>query len=64
MNRIFLIGGGGFAKQVIDIYKSRNFDIKGVFDNFKTGLFYRNVPIIGTIENIKNMIQTISNYII
>ena len=64
MSRIFLIGAGGFSKQVIDIYKSRNVNIMGIFDNFKSGLFYRNVPILGRIESIKNTIPKDENVFI
>lgn len=55
---IYLIGAGGHAKQVIDIFLSNNYFIFGAFDDKKPqGLFYRNVSIIGTITDIKTYIN-------
>ena len=51
---VYIICAGGHAKQVIDILIENNYEIRGVFDDHKKGIFYRNVPIIGTLRDIKN----------
>ncbi len=50
--RVFLVGAGGFSKQVIDAYLASNIQIAGIFDNFRTGEFYRNTRILGTVDTI------------
>ena len=64
INRVFLIGAGGFSKQVIDAYLSHNTKILGIFDNFRTGLFYKNIPIIGKINDIDNILKQKENIFI
>lgn len=54
MTNIYLLGGGGHCKQVIDILeKNDNFKIIGIFDDFKTkdDNFY-GYKIIDKIENV------------
>jgi acetyltransferase EpsM len=67
MNRlksVYLIGAGGFSKQVIDSYLSHNIKILGIFDNFRTGLFYKNIPIIGKIDMVDSIIKPKENVFI
>ncbi|QTF49045.1 putative WbbJ Acetyltransferase [Acanthamoeba polyphaga mimivirus] len=49
---VYLICAGGHAKQVIDIFLDNKIEIKGIFDDNKTGQFYRGTQIIGTISDI------------
>lgn len=56
MNRIFIIGAGGFSKQVIDAFKSSNYTISGIFDNFHKGSFYNDTKILGTLEDVSKII--------
>jgi sugar O-acyltransferase (sialic acid O-acetyltransferase NeuD family) len=64
INRVFLIGAGGFSKQVIDAYLSHNTKILGIFDDFKTGIFYKNIPILGKINMIDSIIKPNENIFI
>lgn len=52
-NKVFLICAGGHAKQVIDVFLHSGFIIEGVFDDIKTGTFYRNTKIVGTLSDLK-----------
>lgn len=52
MNKIYLIFAGGHAKQVIDIFIENQYEICGIFDDFKENDFYRNTKIIGKISDI------------
>jgi sugar O-acyltransferase (sialic acid O-acetyltransferase NeuD family) len=58
---VYLIGAGGFSKQVIDAYLSHNVKILGIFDNFRKGLFYKNIPILDSIDNIQNIVKSNEN---
>ena len=53
-NIVYIICTGGHAKQVIDIFLENGYDIKGAFDDNKTGNFYRNIPILGKIDLIED----------
>lgn len=67
MNRlksVYLIGAGGFSKQVIDSYLFYNIKILGIFDDFRTGLFYKNIPIIGKIDMVHSIIKPKENIFI
>lgn len=61
---VYLIGTGGHSKQIIDIYLENDYKILGAFDDFRTGLFYRNIPILGKIEEVENTISKDSNIFI
>jgi sugar O-acyltransferase (sialic acid O-acetyltransferase NeuD family) len=61
---VYLIGAGGFSKQVIDSYLSHNIKILGIFDDFRTGLFYKNIPIIGRIGAINSIVKPKENIFI
>ncbi len=61
---VYLIGTGGHSKQVIDIYLENGCKILGAFDDFKTGLFYRNIPILGKLEDVEYKISKDSNIFI
>jgi sugar O-acyltransferase (sialic acid O-acetyltransferase NeuD family) len=56
MNRVFIIGAGGFSKQVIDTFKSSNYLICGIFDDFRKDEFYKNTKILGKIEDINKIV--------
>jgi sugar O-acyltransferase (sialic acid O-acetyltransferase NeuD family) len=58
---VYLIGAGGFSKQVIDSYLSYNVKIIGIFDDFRTGPFYRNIPIIGKLNTMNKNIKPKEN---
>jgi sugar O-acyltransferase (sialic acid O-acetyltransferase NeuD family) len=53
-NYVYIVCTGGHAKQVIDIFLENGYEIRGAFDDLKTGFFYRQVQILGTIDDIKN----------
>ena len=58
---VYLIGAGGFSKQVIDTYLSHNVKILGIFDDFRKGLFYKNIPILDRIDNVQNIVKSNEN---
>jgi sugar O-acyltransferase (sialic acid O-acetyltransferase NeuD family) len=64
MNRVFIIGAGGFSKQVIDAYINTNYIIAGVFDNFRKGSFYRDTKILGDIESFHKIVPDGENLFI
>ncbi len=64
MNKVFIIGAGGFSKQVIDAFRSSNYTICGVFDNFRKGEFYQNTKILGKIEDIFKIVPQGENLFI
>lgn len=67
MNRVkqvFLVGAGGFSKQVIDAYLSHNTKILGIFDDFRTGVFYKDIPILGKITEVENILKSKENIFI
>ena len=49
---VWLIQSGGHCKQCIDIFLDNGYTIKGCFDNWCKGEFYRDVKIIDTLDNI------------
>jgi sugar O-acyltransferase (sialic acid O-acetyltransferase NeuD family) len=51
---VYIVCAGGHAKQVCDVFISRGYDVKGAFDDKKTGIFYRNIPVIGTMSDFYN----------
>jgi len=57
MQDIWLIQAGGHSKQCIDIFLDNNYNIKGIFDDYKEGLFYRNINIIDKITNINEYLH-------
>lgn len=59
MNRIFLLGGGGHTKQVIDILKINNIIVTGIFDDTKpiNSIYYNNYKIIDKIDNLSKYID-------
>jgi sugar O-acyltransferase (sialic acid O-acetyltransferase NeuD family) len=64
MNRVFIIGAGGFSKQVIDAFRSSKYKICGIFDNFKKGDFYQNTKIVGNFEDINKIVPEGENLFI
>lgn len=64
MSRVFIVGAGGFSKQVIDAFKSSNVEVKGLFDNFRKGSFYNNTKILGSIEEINRIVPEGENLFI
>jgi len=56
---VYIIGAGGFSKQVVDILKMRNIPITGVFDNLldKGSTYYYQYPIIDKIDNVKKYLK-------
>ena len=61
---VYLIGAGGHSKQVIDILIENGYNIIGAFDNFKKGIFYRDIKVLGTIKEIINIAPSNSNLFI
>lgn len=57
MDHIYLLYAGGHAKQVIDAFLKNGTIIAGIFDDVKTGTFYRGVNIIDTIHNCEKYIN-------
>ena len=59
MQRIFLLGAGGFTKQIIDIFKMRNVNITGIFDDNKVinTSYYYDYKIIDSIKNVYKYID-------
>jgi len=52
MKKIGIIGCGGNAKVIIDIiYEIGNYEIIGIYDDYKEGLF-ETIPILGKINDI------------
>jgi acetyltransferase EpsM len=64
MNTIYIIGAGGHAKQVIDILLDNSYQICGIFDSYRSGYFYRNLPILGTIDDVLSIVPKNSNLFI
>lgn len=64
MNRVFIVGTGGHSKQVIDIFLNTPVKICGAFDNFRRGIFYRNIPILGSLSDIENVVEPGENIFI
>jgi len=64
IKQVFLVGAGGFSKQVIDAYLSHNTKILGIFDDFRTGVFYKNIPILGKINEIDSILKNRENIFI
>lgn len=63
---IILIGGGGHCKSCIDVIElTENYNIKGIIDvESKVGTKVLGYPIIGTDEDIFNLIEIIDEFII
>ncbi|GET21582.1 acetyltransferase [Prolixibacter denitrificans] len=61
---IILIGGGGHCISVIDVIERTGlYEIKGILDlPEKVGNKILNIPIIGTDEDIKNVIKECNNF--
>jgi sugar O-acyltransferase (sialic acid O-acetyltransferase NeuD family) len=66
MNPIILIGGGGHCISCIDVIESTGlFTIIGILDTHeKVGQKVLDYPIIGTDEDIKNLMSQCSNFLI
>lgn len=56
IKKIAVIGAGGYCHVLIDIIKLNNYDIIGIYDDNKTGLFY-GYKILGKIDDIDLNIQ-------
>jgi sugar O-acyltransferase (sialic acid O-acetyltransferase NeuD family) len=54
---VWLVQTGGHSKQCIDIFLENGYTIKGCFDNWCTGSFYRDCKIIDTIEQMHNYVK-------
>ena len=50
--QVYLIGAGGHAKQVADVFLDSGYEILGAYDDTKAGIFYRGIPIIGTLTDL------------
>lgn len=61
--KLYIFGAGGHAKQIIDIFKSNNVTIAGLFDDYKikNSLFYGECTIIDTIDNADKYINIMDN---
>lgn len=66
MNPIILIGGGGHCISCIDVIESTGlFTIMGILDTHeKVGQKVLDYPIIGTDDDIKNLMAQCSNFLI
>ena len=58
--KIAIIGGGGHCRVIIDIINLNNYDIIGIYDDNKTGLF-SGYKILGKISDLDPKIE---NYVI
>lgn len=58
MLRVFLLGAGGFTKQIVDILKMKQINISGIFDDTKSinSNYYHDYKIIDNIHNIHKYI--------
>jgi acetyltransferase EpsM len=57
VRRVYLLGAGGFSKQVIDAFLASNITIGGIFDDYRTGIFYRHTQILGSINSVESTIN-------
>lgn len=59
MNRVFLLGAGGFTKQVIDVLKMNKIIVTGIFDDTKpiNCIYYNDYKIIDKISNVSKYID-------
>lgn len=66
MEPIILIGGGGHCISCIDVIQSENkFEIIGILDKHeKIGIAILGIPVIGTENDIPNLISKCKNYLI
>jgi acetyltransferase EpsM len=64
MKKIAILGCGGHSKVVVDIiYEIGNYEIIGIYDDYKEG-FFETIPILGKITDITNSKIDIDCYII
>jgi sugar O-acyltransferase (sialic acid O-acetyltransferase NeuD family) len=49
---VWLVQTGGHSKQCIDIFLDNGYTIKGCFDNWCKGKFYRDTEIVDSIDNM------------
>jgi sugar O-acyltransferase (sialic acid O-acetyltransferase NeuD family) len=52
IKRVYLLGAGGFSKQVIDAFIASHVEIGGIFDDYRTGVFYKHTHILGNLESV------------
>lgn len=64
LKRVFLIGTGGFSKQVIDAFIDSGIKVAGAFDDFRTGVFYRDTKILGSFKDIDAIVPKRENLFI
>lgn len=66
MESIILIGGGGHCLSCIDVLNSANtFEIVGILDTSdKVGTFISGIEIIGTDDDIPNLVSKYKNFLI
>lgn len=66
MESVILIGGGGHCISCIDVIRSENkYKIIGILDTSdKIGMTVLDIPIIGTDDDIPNLITKCNNFII
>lgn len=59
MLRVFLLGAGGFTKQIIDILKIKNVNISGIFDDYKAvnSSYYHDYMIMDNFNNVHKYIE-------
>ena len=61
LSGVYIIGGGGFSKQVVDSFIHNKIQINGIFDDkYNTNLFYYKYPIVGKITDIKKYNKNIN----
>jgi sugar O-acyltransferase (sialic acid O-acetyltransferase NeuD family) len=64
LKRVFIVGTGGFSKQVIDAFLDSGIKVAGAFDDFRTGIFYRDTRILGSFKDIDFMVPKKENLFI
>jgi sugar O-acyltransferase (sialic acid O-acetyltransferase NeuD family) len=64
LKRVFIVGTGGFSKQVIDAFIDSGIKIAGAFDDFRTGIFYRDTRILGSFKDINTIVPNKENLFI
>ena len=64
LKRVFIVGTGGHSKQVIDAFLDNGIKIEGAFDDFRTGIFYRDITILGSFKDIDAIVPSGENLFI
>lgn len=56
---MYLYGASGHAKVIIDILKSQNVDVKGLFDDSPQHTVIKNIPVLGRFKDYQKSINQI-----